>query len=111
LDQNVKQFYNGSGLSVSSTYDLYLLLTDGTVYNGLPVPLDEMDVSRSRRQEPEKWGRWKKQGAAYLTAWPDAPNQFKPLKGELVKPGVKGMKLSGRFGTGDSSGSLMGSSN
>lgn len=110
LHQDLHQFYNGSGLSVSMTYDLYLLLNDGTVYNGLPVSPDEMDVSLSRRKEPEKWGHWKRQGDAYLAAWPDAPNQFKPIKGIPVKPGAAGQKLSGRFGAGESSGSILGSS-
>jgi hypothetical protein len=110
LNQEVKQFYNGSGLSVSSTYDLYLLLADGTIYNGLPVPPDEMDVPRSRRNEPEKWGRWKRSGSGFVAAWSDAPNQFRPLKGDLMKPGTKGFKLAGRYGTGETSGSLLGSS-
>ncbi len=109
-NQTLNQFYNGSGLSVSSTHDLYLLLTDGTVYNGLPVAPDELDVARSRRQEPEKWGRWKRSGSAFVAAWPDAPNQFKTLKGALTKPGAKGTKLVGRFGTGATSGSLLGGS-
>jgi hypothetical protein len=108
--QNVNQFYNGSGLSFSRTYDLYLLLNDDTVYNGLPVAPDEMDVSRSRRQEPEKWGHWKRAGNTYLAAWPDAPDRFKPIQGDLVKPGAKGMKLSGRFAAGETSGSMLGSS-
>ena len=110
LNQDLHQFYNGSGLSVSMTYDLYLLLNDGTVYNGLPVAPDEMDVSLSRRKEPEKWGHWKRQGTGYLAAWPDAPGQFKPLKGSLVKPGGRGQHLAGHFGAGETSGSLLGSS-
>lgn len=110
LHQTVNQFYNGSGLSVSTTAALYLLLADGTVYNGLPVAPDEMDVPRSRRMEPEKWGRWRKQEDKILAAWRDRPTQFEPLEGWLCLPGKRGQPLAGRFGAGETSGSLLGSS-
>ncbi len=110
LNQELNQFYNGSGLSASMTYDLYLLLSDGTIYNGLPVPPDELDVSLSRRREPEKWGRWRKEKGRYLAAWPDAPNQFRILKGEIGLPAAGRTKLAGRYGSGESSGTILGGS-
>lgn len=95
------------GDGVSSKDETYLLLKDGTIHDGLPVPPDEMDVSLSRRREPEKWGRWRRQGAAYVAAWPDQPNHFEPLQGEMALPARRGERLAGRFGTGSTSGSMI----
>jgi hypothetical protein len=110
LHTETTQFYNGSGMSISSTYDPYLLLKDGTIYNGLPVAPDDMDVSKSRRQEPEKWGTWKKTATGYAAAWPDFPAQYKEIKGEAVFSAPSDLKLIGRFGSGETSGSMIGSS-
>lgn len=90
------------GFGFKPSADVYLLLTDGTVYNNLPVAPDEIDISLSRRKEPEKWGRWRKQGTQIVAAWRDKPNEFLPLPGNLVKPGGKGDRMRGRFGTGES---------
>ncbi len=94
-----------TGAGVSSTDDVYLLLRDGTVHDGLPVPPDTMDISLSRRREPQKWGHWRKSGSKYLVSWPDSANHFAPLAGETARPAPPGQHLSGRFGTGETSGS------
>ena len=95
------------GDGVSSKSETYLLLKDGTIHDGLPVAPDELDVSLSRRREPEKWGRWRKQGSVYAAAWPDQPNHFEPLQGEMALPAQRGERLAGRFGTGSTSGSMV----
>ena len=87
--------------------EVYLLLKDGTIHDGLPVPPDELDAPLSRRWEPEKWGHWRRQGAQYLASWPDQPNHFEPLKGEIVLPAKTGERLAGRFATGSTSGSTL----
>ncbi len=111
LHTETTQFYNGSGMSISSTYDPYILLKDGTIYNGLPVAPDDIDVSRSRRQEPEKWGRWKKtEGGSYAAAWPDFPAKFVAIKAEPVFPVPADLRFIGRYGSGETSGSALGSS-
>lgn len=92
-----------SGTETKLVYDVYMVLNDGTIYNGLPVAPDEFDASLSRRHEPEKWGHWKKVGDGFAAAWPDAPTQYKPIKGDLMKPGTKGLTLSGRYGSAESS--------
>ncbi len=97
-------FIYGGGDAKNETY---LLLKDGAIHDGLPVPPDELDVSLSHRREPEKWGRWRRQGAQYLAAWPDHPNHFEPLKGEAALPARPGEALAGRFGTGSTSGSMI----
>ena len=99
---------NGMGSNV--TDEAYLLLKDGTIHDGLPVAPDQLDVSLSRRREPEKWGHWRKEGNKYLVAWADKPGQYKPLPGKKVLPGAPGTGLQGRWGTGSSEASIAGSS-
>lgn len=84
----------------------YLLLKDGTVHDGLPVPPDELDVPLSHRREPEKWGRWRRQGDHILAAWPDSPNRYATLQGFMAVPGRTGERMNGRFATGQTSGSV-----
>ena len=93
--------------NLSPIDESYLLLKDGTVHDGLPVPPDELDVSLSRRREPEKWGKWRRQGAAIEAAWPDQSNHFAPLQGEMAALATIGERLSGRYGTGETIGSMV----
>ena len=84
------------GMSSSITNDSYLLLRDGTIYNQLPVPPDELDAAQSRQKEPKNWGKWRAKGAGYEVSWNGKP--YEKLPGEKVLPAVSGTKLSGRFG-------------
>ena len=93
--------------NLAATDESYLLLKDGTVHDGLPVPPDELDMPVSRRREPEKWGHWRRQGAKILVSWPDQPNHFTALEGEMASPATAGERMSGRFGTGETSGSMV----
>ena len=90
-------------LGVSSTLSLYLLLTDGTVHDGVPVAPDEMDVATSRRREPEKWGRWRRVGTEVQVAWNVKPGEWVPLPGEPMEKIPAGFELRGRFSGGESS--------
>ena len=92
-------------LGISSTLSLYLLLTDGTIHDGIPVAPDEMDISTSRRREPEKWGRWRRQGDGVQVAWNVEPGVWKPLEGERMRKASSGDVLRGRFGGGQSTAS------
>ncbi len=103
-------YYGGSGLGTTITDEPYLLLRDGTIHDGLPVAPDQMDVSLSRRREPEKWGRWHQSGGRFLVSWDGGAEPYKPLPGKTVLPGAPGTRLSGRWGAGESSSSLMGGS-
>ena len=86
----------------SSDESVYLLLKDGSVYADLPVAPDELDVLRSKQREPDKWGKWRKVGANYKVSWAGAP--YQNLPGAKVLPSPPQVKLSGRWGTGSSSG-------
>jgi hypothetical protein len=90
-----QQVYTIGGLQMHE--GIYLLLKDGTVRDGLPVAPTELDVSMSKRREPQVWGRWRKQGGDYVFAWADKPNDFQKVQGEPLMPGRKGMRMDGRW--------------
>lgn len=85
-----------------------ILLKDGSAYNGFPVSPDVWDVKTSKAREAGKWGKWRRGGSGYQVAW--AGRGFAPLDASKVEPAPKGMRLDGRWGTGESSVNLMNSS-
>ncbi|MBC8137772.1 MAG: hypothetical protein H8F28_17975 [Fibrella sp.] len=97
-----------SGMGTNVTDEAYLVLKDGTVHKGLPAPPDMLDVRESRQKEPKAWGRWRQSGGTYQVSFGGSP--YKKLDAERVIPAKPGERLAGRFGTGSSSASLMGSS-
>ncbi len=97
-----------SGMGTNTTDEAYLLLKDGTVHKGLPVPPDMLDIRLSRQKEPKTWGRWRQSGKNYLVSWNGAP--YKKLNADRAGIARSGERLAGRFGTGSSSASLAGSS-
>ncbi len=97
-----------SGLGTNVTDEAYLLLKDGTVYSGLRVAPDQLDVTRSRQNEPDKWGKWTKKGTGFQVSWNGKP--YVNLPGDRVSPAPPQTKLDGRYGAGSSSANLMGSS-
>ena len=84
------------GTSIST--EEFLLLKDGTVHRGLPVPPDELDVAASRRNEPGSWGKWRRKGEDFEVSWQGGA--FEELSGERVEPGATQARLSGRFSAG-----------
>ncbi len=86
--------------------DVYLLLKDGTAYNGFDLPPQDFDVAASRRAEPKKWGRWRRDGGSYALSWPDSPTYRVP-RGNAVSPSRPGLRLQQQF-TGSSSYTLPG---
>lgn len=87
--------------------EVYLLLKDGSIRDGIPVVPDELDAPLSKRREPAVWGQWKRNGAQILVAWPDRPNHFEPLKGRMAVPGKKGERIAGRFGSSSTTGNMI----
>ncbi len=79
----------------------YLLLQDGSAYEDLRCPPDELDVAASRRFEPKAWGRWRKSGDKYELQFPGddgRPGDWSvPSMATMGLPGVKGQRLDGRF--------------
>jgi len=97
-----------SGMGTNTTDEAYLLLNDGTLHAGMRVPPDQLDVVRSRQNEPSTWGRWRQQNGKYQVSWEGGP--YQPLLGTKTIPGAPQTRLQGRYGTGSSSASLAGSS-
>lgn len=95
LDHNVKD-------------DVYLLLKNGRIHKGLRVPPDQLDVSRSRQNEPQTWGRWRPLAGKYEVSW--SGEAWKPLPGQKVRPGKPQTRLHGHYGTGTSRSSALGGS-
>ena len=85
------------GFGSSLSHDTYLLLKDGTIYRGLPVAPDEIDIVKSRANEPKNWGRWKRAGKGYQVSWAGAP--YKALEGEATVPASANQKLNGYWGS------------
>ncbi len=94
------------GSNFSAFPKTYLALKDGTIHDGLEVPADTLDVSLSRRGEPEKWGRWRRQGEDYYAAWPDKPGQYQNLNAYAITPARPGEKLTGSYLKGISGGDI-----
>ena len=100
-----KSIVSGMGGAVAQN-DVYILLKDGSIYDGMPVAPDMFDAPTSRRKEPEKWGVWKASGGKILVAWKDSNGRFEPLDADPVKPATATTRLTGRYGTGSSSSTI-----
>jgi hypothetical protein len=95
-----------TGFGFSTSMDTYLLLKDGTIRDDLPVAIDEMDMSLSRRKEPEKWGKWRRQGDKFLVAWNDRPNHYEEITASIAIPAKRNERLKGTWTTTMSSGHM-----
>ena len=104
----VRVYYGGSGVGTLVTDETDLLLNDGTIHRDLPVAPDQLDVTRSRRMEPDKWGRWRRQGGKYVVSWAGGP--FQPLRGSVALAGTPSIRLNGHWGAGSSTSNMMGGS-
>jgi len=91
-----EQVYEIGGLQLHES--AWLLLKDGTVRDGLPVVPQDMDVAVSKRREPEKWGRWKRDGIGYSVAWHSKPDEYRKVsQGIPMQRGRDGTTLEGTF--------------
>jgi hypothetical protein len=70
---------------------VHLLLKDGWEYRGLEKPPSELDVSASRRLEPQKWRRWRKTGRAYEI---QENGTWRTLTADVVRPLEPGSGLN-----------------
>jgi hypothetical protein len=79
------QVYQVTGLQMLEW--TYLLLADGQAREGVPEEaIDAFDPALDRRAHPEKWGRWKRNGAKLLVdfgeGFAEPPNQMARAKGK-----------------------------
>jgi hypothetical protein len=84
----------------------YLLLADGSAYEDLRCPPDQLDVLLSRKREPLNWGRWRRAGNRYELQFPQedgTPGAWAaPPMTSVARPGARGERLQGRYRHGSS---------
>jgi hypothetical protein len=77
-------------------YRPLLLFRDGSVRREPTVPPQDVDVQRSRAEEPDHWGRWQASGKLLQVQWPDGRTD-KYDHWWPMRPAREGQTLSGRF--------------
>ena len=88
----------GVGGMVLTTYPVSLFLKDGTVYNDPYWAPASFNDKLSRQLEPQKWGKWTRQGNDFVIRWGDGETQTFEVEG-APKPLPAGTRLSGAFQT------------
>ncbi|MDH0864527.1 hypothetical protein [Mitsuaria sp. GD03876] len=91
--------------------DVRFLLRDGSVYRRTEMPPDELDVSASRRLEPQQWGRWRSAGKGYeMQAQDDdgrPAGEWASEQHQAVRPWPKDTRLEGSFTRSAFTGSMV----
>jgi hypothetical protein len=92
-----RRYYSGSSIDE----EIYLLMKDGRVRDGLPVAPASFDAAKSRSREPGKWGWWRKDDEGYKFSWDIEQKTFKAPTGTQMKSVQipPGTRLSGDWGT------------
>ena len=100
----MEQLYLIGGLELRER--TYLLLNDGSAYENLRCPPDQLDVLTSRKREPLSWGRWRLSGGRYELQFPKQDGSMgawnAPSMTTITRPGAKGQRLQGRYQHGSS---------
>ncbi|WP_420596656.1 hypothetical protein [Deinococcus sp.] len=73
------------GMGSKFQEDTVLLLNDGWSYHGLQVSPADLDVAASRKNEPEEWFKWKRQGQNVLEQDPES-GKWEEIAGFKVLP-------------------------
>ena len=101
LNQIQTLIYDGPGQhrDVSSSGKdpkIVLLLKDGWAYTGLRVTPHDLDVKKSRQNEPDKWFKWRQQGGKYQL-FDRLKNTWTGIAGSPVNALKNGEKLNSSF--------------
>ena len=86
--------YNSYGWGVSFEEEQRLVLKDGWAYDNLRVPPADLDVAASRKNEPELWHKWRKNGKDYEI---EKDSAWKKLPGHPVRGAKTGETLSRNY--------------
>lgn len=83
--------YSGQGMYLAMGYQyvekVHLLLRDGTVYNDLKIPPEDLDVALARQVYPDKFTHWRKEAGHYLV---EKNGQWTKLNATAVTPAEPG---------------------
>ena len=78
----------------ASKYVPQLLLDNGEVYTDIDLPLEDMDIATSKQTEPERWGRWRRDGDDVYFDLSKGEKKVKLYKNAVV-PAPENLRLEG----------------
>lgn len=86
----------------------HLYLKDGTVYDGFGVMPAFVNAAGSKRDSPEKWGRWTRTGDGITITWNSGMTETVPAAPDsLLVGGTADTRMDGYYETVSSGGSLI----
>jgi hypothetical protein len=89
-----EQVYEITGLQYRES--LYLLLKDGTAYRDPWVPPEDFDVAASRKLQPDRWLRWRRNGGSWEVR-SGAKGGWRRLQANLGLPARRDERLARTF--------------
>ena len=87
-------WYQPSGESLVE--HLHLLLKDGSGYQRLDLPPDELDMAGARRFQPERVIQWRRQGSDWQIRDHD-DKDWRTVQGRPAQPAEAGQRVDGTF--------------
>lgn len=95
------EYITGVGGGIYPSYEPYLLLTDGSIYDGPSVSPYHFDVAKSKQLEPAKWGTWKAVGKTMVISWPAKKDKSDTWEKNWfwARPATNGEKVVGSYKT------------
>lgn len=100
--------YLGGGGLLQLDHDIYVLFKDGWSYRNPTVPVSDLDMSLSKKHEPKKWQKWRKQGKNYEIERirKNKRKWQKIVNPKILKAQKKGKKYKGAYRYTQASGSV-----
>ena len=81
--------------------DVSVLFSNGDIFTNPSKPLDAVNISSSKRENPKKWRTWRKQGGILYVTDSRKGKTYDWKKWFKVRSGNTNFKLSGKFITSD----------
>lgn len=86
-----QQVYRVTGLQFEQT--VYLLMKDGSAYEGLELAPEDFNAKASRQLQPRHWVQWRKSGKTYQVRSADG-KEWRSLQAWPAVPGRRDERLS-----------------
>ncbi|MGI9509602.1 MAG: hypothetical protein ACR2QJ_09680 [Geminicoccaceae bacterium] len=84
----------GSLAMLSLRYVPQLMFENGEVYTDINVPPEDLDIAASKQTEPERWGRWRRDGDDVYFDLSEGEKKVKLYKNAVV-PAPDSLQLEG----------------
>ena len=91
--------YGLDGVYVAN--DVSILYSNGDIFTNPSKPLNEVDISNSKKENPKKWRTWRKVGGILRVTDSRKGKTYDWKKWFKVRSGNSNLKLSGKFNTLD----------